>query len=154
MRTKKVKAIAALVAFPIIGGMVVLASVLITIMPFFFLRIHLIQAVIFQYNSNNAQQALNTLLYLTKVDTTDGQVKQVSKIIGRYVSVQSPRPDISFLKTELDGMVTNGIFKCYTLRSVTVGVLAQGSCTPSGNYKSFVTVATSGTPDQVVLIVE
>lgn len=151
----KPKGLAALLAFPMIGGLILIGILLLTVIPLFFLKIHLVQVVNLQYNYNNAQQALNTILYLTEVDSTDGQTKQASKIIGEYVALQNSKPDISFLKTELDRMVANGIFNCYSMKSVHAGILAtnQASCKPS-KYTNFVVIATPGAPDQLVLTID
>jgi hypothetical protein len=158
---KNERGFAPLLILPIVGGLVVLGIVLIAILPVAFLKIHMVQVVTYKYVNNNIQQALNTILYITEVDTSDGQAKPASKIIGRYVGFPELRPSINlgFLKTELDKMVDENIFQCYRLHSAMAdAVLAEMKCSgnvDAGKYKSFVLVATGGMlSDQLELWVD
>lgn len=156
LKIKGRKGIAPIIIIPILLALITFSAVIIAVMPIIFLKVNLVQMITFEYNYNNAQLALNTLLSLTKTDTTDGQVKPVYKIISEYVSLPQ-KPNILFLRVELNRMVNNGIFKCYKLTSQTAGELARGSCDPTSDgeyYKAVSPVLTPTFVDRLELMVD
>jgi len=143
------------ISLAIAAAIIMLASFLIVIMPILFLKVHLVQTVEFEYNYNNAQAALNTLLALTETDTVDGQVKPASRIIAEYVTIQDASagsPDIGFLQTELDRMVDGRIFQCYKLTSKSGFTLAESSCT-AGKYRAYISISTPESKDTLELMI-
>lgn len=113
----------------------------------FFLKIHLVQTIVFEYTYGNAQQALMTLMSLTKIDSIDGKIKPASKIVGEYL-VMNVKPDISFLKNELDNMVANDIFKCYKLYSGSQ-ILAETKCESGLSASKYTSTLFITTPDGI-----
>jgi len=116
--------------FPIASLAVVLGifstMFVMSIMPFFLLRIHLVQVIDIEYNYDNSQQALQALMSLTRMSTDiygNTEYKTASRIVGDYSSDSSI--DISFLGEELKKITANDIFECYRL-TMDGEILAQG----------------------------
>lgn len=146
------------ISLAIAAGIIMLAFIFIVIMPIVFLKIHLTQIVNFEYDYNNAQLALNTILSLTKRDTIDGKIKPVSKIIAEYITMEN-KPNIEFVKAELDKMVEEGIFKCYILTSESGEELARKDCQRMGmkkasKYTVFSFISTPESVQKLKLVIE
>lgn len=105
----------------IIGLIVIVGIILMIILPAMFLRLHLIQTVNYVYEYDNSQLYLLTLLTITY----DGN--SVYTQIAN--NLQVGKPDVSFVKDELDKITDN---RCYDLSSSTK-VIAKSECVPSEN---------------------
>ncbi|MDI6798885.1 MAG: hypothetical protein QMD12_02730 [Candidatus Aenigmarchaeota archaeon] len=101
------------------GAIVIVGTIVMLVLPFFVLKIHLIQNIKYRYEYDNSQLYLLTLLSKTH----DG------KLIYTQIAnnLQTGEPDISFVKDELEKIVGN---RCYNL-STTKKIIAQSACKPS-----------------------
>jgi hypothetical protein len=149
------RGLASIIALALAGGILILSLSGISFLPKILTRRHLIQTIAFEYNYNNAQLALNTLLSLTSVDSTDNQEKQVSQIIAEYVTFTDSKPSKKFLDTELNRMVDEKIFECYMLTSERVGLLSENThkCQVNEEYKAYATISTPDGTDQLKLVI-
>ena len=126
------------------------ASMLATVV---FLRIHLVEIIVFKYKYDNTKQALQTLMSLTReAPNAHGgyEYKRASKIVGEYLTVGGSDSDVEFLDVELGKMVNGGIFSCYKLTAKPAGgakTLAELKCGTdkheASKYKGAIPIATS-----------
>jgi hypothetical protein len=149
------KGIASIIALALAGGILILSLGVVSFLPQVLTRRHLIQTISFEYNYNNAQLALNTLLSLTAIDTTDNQEKPVSQIIAEYVTFTDRKPSKAFLDGELDRMMEEKIFECYMLTSDRAGLLSKDTqkCQVNEEYKAYATISTPDGLDQLKLVI-
>jgi hypothetical protein len=151
------KGAASIIALVIAASILILALYVVSVLPKVLTRRHLIQTFAFEYNYNNAQLALNTLLSLTAVDTIDSQEKPASQIIAEYVTFTGSKPSKIFLDTELNRMVEEKIFECYILTSDRVGLLSKNTqkcqVDEGGEYKAYATISTPDGTDRLKLVI-
>lgn len=140
----------------VVIGIFIFAIVLSAIIPFLFLRIHFVETIVFKYNYDNAQQALLTLVSLTKTDTIDNKIKPASKIVAEYLTMEAEadRPDINFLKEELDKMIEYEIFNCYELSSDIETLAVNKSKCDVSNYSATMMIATPEIKNSLKLVIE
>lgn len=113
------KAIAPLIAIPLIGVVVTVGIILMLILPALFLRLHLIQVVAYIYEYDNSQ--LYLLVLLSKTHNGKPIYIQIAD------NLQTGSPDISFVKSELERIVGDRCFKL----STPTKIIAQSDCAPS-----------------------
>jgi hypothetical protein len=149
------KGISQIIALVLAGSILVLSLGPIFLLPKLLTRRHLVQIVTFEYNYNNAQLALNTLLSLTTIDTTDNQEKPASQIIAEYVAFTDKKPSKVFLDTELNRMVKEKIFECYVLTSDKAGLLSKNTqkCQVDEEYKAYAIISTPSGTDRLKLVI-
>ncbi|MEM5843924.1 MAG: hypothetical protein QW841_01635 [Candidatus Aenigmatarchaeota archaeon] len=99
--------------------------VVMILLPALATRVHIRRVVNFEAKNNNAQLALLALLSAQK----DG--KPIYQIISEYISFSSAnKPNIDFLRSMLDNLITSKCYKLYYLENGQEKILASSSCTP------------------------
>jgi len=151
------KGVVDVITIVVVSAVVFLASLASIAIPLFVLRVHFVETIIFEYRYDSAQQALLMLMSLTEKDSVDDKLEPVSQIVGKNLALSENKPDLSFLKEELDKMVDHGIFNCYKL-SAEMEVLAKLDCTnpnhEASKYTATMKIATPGMGKKLTLAIE
>jgi hypothetical protein len=118
MITRNKKSQTGLESFLIIGIALTFFTVVMILLPSLILKTHIIQTVEYVYNYDNTQ-----LYLLTFLSTTYNNIpvyKQISE------NLQMNSPDISFVKNELDTIITDA--ECFNLTSTTKTLAETVGC--------------------------
>jgi hypothetical protein len=114
------------IEWALIGPIVTVGMVMVIIIPIIFLRVHLMEWVKYEFNYNNAQLTLLTLVSSTY------EKRIVSEIISEHLVLKN-NPDIGkILSSKLDKIVPS---KCYKLTASDI-TLVESSCKASKYFAS------------------